>query len=54
MSDGVLMYESASPATPADVSNYHHTLPDLKEDKSGLSESTPEITTCDTNESFAR
>ncbi|KAL2932991.1 Phosphoinositide phosphatase SAC2 [Bienertia sinuspersici] len=53
MSDGVLIYESA-PSTPADVNNYNHTLPDLKEDKSGLSESTPEITTCETNTSYAR
>ena len=54
MSDGVLIYEGGSPATPSDVNNYHHTLPDLKEDKSGLSESTPEITTCETDTAYAR
>lgn len=54
MSDGVLMYESASPTTPADTSNYQHTLPDLNEDKSGMSESTPDISTCDANASYAR
>uniref|UniRef100_A0A803KQX3 SAC domain-containing protein n=1 Tax=Chenopodium quinoa TaxID=63459 RepID=A0A803KQX3_CHEQI len=50
MSDGVLMYESPSPTTPAEASNYHHTLPDLKEDKSGLSDSTPEMPTCDVSD----
>ncbi|KMT04765.1 hypothetical protein BVRB_7g169440 [Beta vulgaris subsp. vulgaris] len=54
MSDGVLMYESPSPTTPADTRDHHHTLPELKEDKSGLSDSTPEILTCETNISFSR
>lgn len=48
------MYESPSPTTPADTRDHHHTLPELKEDKSGLSDSTPEILTCETNISFSR
>ncbi|XP_074268269.1 phosphoinositide phosphatase SAC2-like [Silene latifolia] len=57
LSDGVLVYESNSPAIPTAVrenSNFHQTLPDLKEDKTGLSESTPEISTCDTTVSSSR
>lgn len=57
LSDGVLIYESSSPATPADVgdsSNCHRRLPDLKEDQTGISESTPEISTCDTDITYSR
>ncbi|KAK9734420.1 hypothetical protein RND81_04G138500 [Saponaria officinalis] len=57
MSDGVLIYESSSPTTPADIresSNFHETLPDVKEDKTGISESTPEISTCGTSLSSSR
>ncbi|XP_074294801.1 phosphoinositide phosphatase SAC2-like [Silene latifolia] len=57
LSDGVLVYESGSPSTSADVresSNFLRTLPDLKEDKTGMSESTPEISTCETSVSASR
>ncbi|KAK9756040.1 hypothetical protein RND81_01G069100 [Saponaria officinalis] len=58
LSDGVLAYESSSPTTiPGpirDGNNFHQTLPDLKEDKTGLSESTPEISTCETSASSSR
>jgi len=57
LSDGVLIYESSSPAMPADIrdaSNCHHPLPDLKEDQTGMSESTPEISTCDTDITYSR
>ncbi|KAL9235518.1 hypothetical protein vseg_010269 [Gypsophila vaccaria] len=57
MSDGVLIYESSSPTTPSDIresSNFHQTLPNVKEDKTGMSESTPEISTCGTSASSSR
>lgn len=54
LSDGVIEYENSSPMTPADGRNCHRLLPQLKGDKTGLSESSPEISTCETNISYSR
>ncbi|XP_057535659.1 phosphoinositide phosphatase SAC2-like [Amaranthus tricolor] len=54
LSDGVLMYKCTSPATAADLSNICHPLLDFKEDKSGMSDSTPEMEACETDISYAR
>lgn len=57
LSDGFLIYENSSPTTTANIgdsSTCRHPLPDLKEDQSGLSESTPEITTCGTDITYSR
>ncbi|CAO2824669.1 unnamed protein product [Amaranthus hypochondriacus] len=54
LSDGVLMYDSASAATPSDLSNHPGQLPCLKEDTSGMSDSTPEMPTCEDHISYAR
>ncbi|KAH9626213.1 hypothetical protein KSS87_000092 [Heliosperma pusillum] len=57
LSDGVLVYESTSPSTSADVresSDFHRTLPDPKADKTGMSESSPEISTGETSVSASR
>ena len=48
------MYKCTSPATAADLSNICHPLLDFKEDKSGMSDSTPEMEACETDISYAR
>ncbi|KNA22662.1 hypothetical protein SOVF_031400 [Spinacia oleracea] len=49
MSDGVLIYESSSSSPSDDVSNYHQTLPNVKESGSGMSDSSPDISACDSS-----
>ncbi|KAL9247246.1 hypothetical protein vseg_020698 [Gypsophila vaccaria] len=54
LSDGILAYETSPVTIPRESNNFHQTLPGLNEDKTGLSESTPEISTCETSVSSSR
>jgi hypothetical protein len=54
LSDGNILCKSDSPAVSTDVGHEGHLSEKLQGDNTGLSESTPEISTCESDISYCR